>query len=107
MYEFTLGQEDRMSQREAHPHLCSTHLPCQAGGLLTNEHGYVVREWRYDPVAHIPPLSSALIVKLNRSITFEFCDRSDIRIKFACEGVNRDLDVSVRPKREGSYVEKR
>lgn len=79
----------------------------QTGGLMTDEPGYIVKEWRYDPVAHMPPPPGILVVKLNRSITFEFRDRSDMRVKFAHEGVSRDLDAGMKPKREGNYLDTR
>lgn len=79
----------------------------QAGGLLTNEDGYVVAEWRYNLGAHLPSPSGSLTLKLNKNITLEFRDRSDMRIRFAHEGVSRDLEVGVKSKREGSYLDNR
>lgn len=79
----------------------------QVGGLLTDEHGYIVKEWRYDPRARMPPPAGVLEIRLNKSITFEFRDRSDMRIKFLHDGISRELEAGVRPKREGSYLDHR
>ncbi|CAN0560915.1 unnamed protein product, partial [Ectocarpus sp. 12 AP-2014] len=77
----------------------------KVGGLITNRHGYIAREWRYDPGAHMPPPTSVLDVKLNKSMDFEFLDRRDMRIKFLHEGISHELDAGVHPKREGTYLD--
>ncbi|CAN0531596.1 unnamed protein product, partial [Ectocarpus sp. 12 AP-2014] len=77
----------------------------KVGGLITNRHGYITREWRYDPGAHMPPPTSVLDIKLNKSMNFEFLDRRDMRIKFLHEGVSHELDAGVHPKREGTYLD--
>ncbi|CAM9336803.1 unnamed protein product [Ectocarpus sp. 4 AP-2014] len=77
----------------------------KVGGLITNRHGYIAREWRYDPGAHMPPPTSVLDVKLNKSMNFEFLDRRDMRIKFLHEGISHELDAGVHPKREGTYLD--
>lgn len=75
---------------------------------MTDEQGYIVREWRYDLGAHMPPPAGVVLaVKLNRSISFEFQNRAEMLIKFAHDGVLRDLKAGVRPKREGSYLDNR
>lgn len=55
----------------------------------------------------MPPPTSVLDVKLNKSMNFEFLDRSDMRIKFLHEGISHELDAGVRPKREGTYLDNR
>ncbi|CBJ29876.1 conserved unknown protein [Ectocarpus siliculosus] len=79
----------------------------KVGGLITDRHGYIAREWRYDPGAHMPPPTSVLDVKLNKSMNFEFLDRREMRIKFLHEGISHELDAGVHPKREGTYLDNR
>lgn len=55
----------------------------------------------------MPPPNDAIGIKLNKSISFEFHDRGDMRIKFLHEGISHELDAGVRPKREGSYLDHR
>lgn len=55
----------------------------------------------------MPPPTEVLEINLNKSIAFEFRHRGDMRIKFLLEGVCQELDASVRPKREGSYLDRR
>eukprot|EP00903_Cladosiphon_okamuranus_P008860 g8483.t2 len=71
----------------------------KVGGLITDRHGYIVREWRYDLGAHMPPPTGVLEVRLNKSMSFEFLNRGDMRIKFSHEGILHELDAGVRPKR--------
>lgn len=86
--------------------MCNTSFR-KVGGLITDNAGYIVKEWRYDLGAHMPPPTGVLEVKLNRSMSFEFLDRGDMRIKFSHEGVSHELDASVRPRREGTYLDNR
>lgn len=79
----------------------------QVGGLVTDRHGYIVREWRYDLGAHMPPPTGVLEVRLNKSMSFEFLNRGDMRVKFSHEGVSHELDAGVRPKRVGTYLDNR
>lgn len=55
----------------------------------------------------MPPPTGVLEVKLNKSMSFEFLDRGDMRIKFSHEGISHELDAGVRPKREGTYLDNR
>ena len=55
----------------------------------------------------MPPPAEDLELRLNGSITLSFRDRSHMRIKFLHGGVSRELDVGVRPKRHGSYLDHR
>lgn len=68
-----------------------------------------MREWRYDPGAHMPPpqLGVVLTVNLNKSISFEYRNVAEMLIKFSHDGVLRDLEAGVRPTREGSYLDNR
>ncbi|CAM9257118.1 unnamed protein product [Hapterophycus canaliculatus] len=77
----------------------------KVGGLITDKSGYIASEWRYDPGVHMPPPTGVLEVKLNKSITFEFVDRGEMRIHFSQNGIIHDLDAGVRPKREGTYLD--
>lgn len=66
-----------------------------------------MKEWQYDPRARMPPPVVVLEIRLNKSITFEFRNRNDMRIKFLHDGVSHELEAGVRPKREGSYLDHR
>lgn len=79
----------------------------KVGGLITDKTGYIASDWRYDLGAHMPPPTGILEIKLNKSITFEFVDRGDMRIKFSQNGIIHELDAGVRPKREGTYIDNR
>lgn len=75
---------------------------------MTDQQGYIVKEWRYDLGAHMPPPAvQVLTVTLNKSIVFEFRNRADMRIKFSHDGVLRELGAGMKPKREGSYLDAR
>ncbi|CAN0268807.1 unnamed protein product, partial [Scytosiphon promiscuus] len=77
----------------------------KVGGLVTDKSGYIASEWRYDPGAHMPPPTGVIEIKLSKSITFDFVDRGDMRIKFSQNGITHELDAGVRPKRDGTYLD--
>ncbi|CAM9147343.1 unnamed protein product [Discosporangium mesarthrocarpum] len=74
------------------------------GGLLSDGTGYIVGEWRWE-ASNRRSLPPELSVTMNKVLSLEFRDRTDIRAKFSIEGISHSVDMGLKPSREGTYLD--